>query len=150
MGKIDGSEFKLAWSTTLLSDAADATAKALSWTLAPDVSTASRGLTRPSSEFKARSGVIVTTGALKTGLSFQIAYDTTDAFYTALLDAIETNKPIALADTDGLASTAGSRGVTGNFKISDFSMDEPDEGPAVINVQAEPYSFVNPNYVAPA
>lgn len=150
MSKLDGSDFILSYSTTALTDAADATAKALSWTEATDVASVDRTAERASSEFNARSGIIVTTGPLKTSLSFQIAYDTTDAFYTALLAAIENKTEIALADTDGDPSTAGSRGVTGNFKISNFSMNEPDQGPATIQVQADSSSSVNPAYVAPA
>lgn len=150
MSKLDGSEFILSYDTTPLTDATDATAKGNTWTLAADVASVDRTLERSSSEFKARSGVITTTGSLKTSLSFQVAYDTSDAFYTALLDAFEGNNEIALADTDGDPETAGSKGVTGNFKISNFSMTEPDEGPATIQVQADPSSYINPNYTAPA
>ena len=150
MSKLDGSLFKLYYNATPISNASDAAIKAASWTEAVDISTVGRNSERSQSDFNARSGVITTTGPAKRGLTFDIAYDTADAFYTALETAHDTNAAIALADCDGPIATAGTRGAVGNVLIVNFSLNEPDSGPATVSVEAALTSFANWGYVAPA
>lgn len=149
MSKIDGSEFKLYYSTVAITDSSNSAIAGKSWTEVADVATVERGNERSENEFNARSGVIVTAGPQKVSLSITIAYDSEDAFYLACADAIAGNTEIALADVDGAIATGGVRGIAGNFKITSFPLSEPDAGPATIQVEARSSSYLNADYVAP-
>lgn len=149
MSKVDGAEFKLYYSTTPLATADDATIAGLPLTEATEVASVTRGNERSSSEFRARSGVIRTTGAQELSLDITLAYDTTDAFYTALVAAMKNNTEIAIADVDGSYATNGTKGITGNFKVESMPLEEPDEGPATMDITLVNTSFPNPDYTAP-
>lgn len=149
MAKQDGSEFKLYYNATPITDASDAAIAAASWTEATEVANVTRNSERSQSDFNARSGVITTTGPAKRGLTFDIAYDTADAFYTALETAHDTNAAIALAACDAAIATSGTKGSVGNFLVVNFSLNEPDSGPATVSVEAALTSYANWGYVAP-
>jgi hypothetical protein len=150
MSKLDGSEFKLYYKATAITSNADADIKADTLIEATEVANVTRNSERSQSDFAARSGVITTTGPAKRGFTFDIAYDTTDAFYTALEAAHDGNNEIALAACDGDYSTAGTKGSVANCYIVNFSLNEPDSGPATVSVEAASSSQVNWGYVAPA
>lgn len=149
MPKVDGAEFKLYYSTTALATDDDATIAALSLTEATEVASVTRGNERSSSEFRARSGVIRTTGSQELSLDITLAYDTSDAFYTALVAAMKNNTEIAIADVDGVYDTSGVKGITGNFKVESMPLEEPDEGPATLDITLVNTSYPNPDYTAP-
>jgi len=149
MSKLDGSLFKLYYNSTPITDATDSGIADASWTEAVDVASVTRNSDRAQNDFNARSGVITTTGPAKRTLSFEIAYDTTDAFYSALETAHDTNAAIALAACDGAIATTGTQGSVANFLISGFTLTEPDSGPATVSVEAALTSFGNWGYVAP-
>lgn len=149
MSILDGSNFKLFYNSTPISDATDAAIKGASWTEAVNVAGVTRGNTRSQNDFQARSGVVTTTGPAKRSLRFTVAYDTDDAFYTALEAAADGNTPIALAACDGAIATEDTKGSVGNFLVVDFSLEEPESGPAVVSVEAALTSFANWGYVAP-
>lgn len=150
MSKVDGAEFKLYYSATALASTDDATLAALTWTEATEVANVTRGNERASSEFRARSGVIRTTGSQELSLDVTLAYDTSDGFYTALVNAMRDNTEIAIADVDGAIATTGTKGITGNFKVESMPLEEPDEGPATLDITLVNTSFPNPDYTTPA
>ena len=145
----DGSEFKLFYNATPISDASDSAISLATWNEATNVANVTRGSERGQSDFKARSGTVTTTGPAKRSLSFEVAYDDTDTFYDVLETAHENNVAIALAACDAAIATTGTKGSVGNFLIVNFSLNEPDEGPATVSIEAALTSYPNWGYVAP-
>lgn len=151
MGKKDGSEMFLFYSTTLIDTATSAAIKAMgTWVEAVDVATVEQGNARANSDFNARSGVITSTGPAKLTLTITVAYDTDDAFVTACKAAYNSNSEIALADVDGPVTTAGTKGEVSNHKITGFNKSEPDSGPTVYTIEAAASGFTVLDYDAPA
>lgn len=150
MSKKDGSEFRLYYSETALTDNTNAEVAGHAWTEATEVASVDGGNERASNEFKARSGIITTTGAQKLSKSILVAYDTEDDFYTALVAAMKANSEIAIADVDGAVATEGTKGDAGNYKVTSMPRTEPDEGPVTLQVELTLSSQMVPDYVAPA
>lgn len=150
MSKKDGSEFILYYKTGGITSNTDADIKADTLEEATEVANVTRNSERSQSDFNARSGVITTTGPAKRGFTFDIAYDTTDDFYTALEAAHDGNNEIALAACDDDYSVEGTKGSVANCFITNFSLNEPDSGPATVSVEAAASSQINWGYEAPA
>lgn len=153
MGKKLGRDFKLYHSATLITDASDAAIKAMAWMEAPTVADVSED---PSSateiEFATRENGGQTqffAGVFNEGLSFNLAFDKEDAFFTAIRDAFFARSEIALLQTDEAFDTAGAIGYAANFTITEFPRDLSLGQVAQANVTARPSSFINRNYEAP-
>lgn len=147
-----GTEFKLYYTTSALADTVNGTITGKTWTEATNVASAN-----PTSSREDNTVTIRLNGGTEVGLggkitneiTFTIPYDPDDAFYDALATAYDADSDVALADMDGAIGTAGSKGVVGNFKLKEFSRDEPDSGAAVVSVRARPTAIFLRNWEVP-
>lgn len=136
-----GTEFKLYASASTLADTAEATIDALSWTEGTFVKESENNSTREDNTFIVRQngGTTISSGGSVTDeLTFEIAYDTTDSFFTILQTAYDADNEVALADVDGTISTSGTKGRVGNFNLKEFSISGPNTGEATVSVRAVP------------
>ena len=144
-----GTEMKLLSAAAPLADTEDATIQAATWTEHVNVQSVEGDSSRSDSPLTIRKegGTEIDLGGKRTDqFSFQVAYNTADAFYNQLSDAYDADDDIALADLDGPIDTPGSKGAVGNFKIKQFRKTEPEEGAVVVNVTIKPTEVFKGNW----
>lgn len=76
-----------------------------------------------------------TAATLKDGsVEFEMLWDTSDAFFTAVKNAWLNGTNIACAFLDGARTTAGSEGLWADFRVTNFSRSEPLEEAVKVSV----------------
>lgn len=138
-----GKDFKLYYSTTLLTSLSDEGASWNEITVAQDVTRNKSRDSFPVSN-RATAGYKTKLTGLKDGsISVELTYDPEDTSYAALDAAFESDTAVAIMDLDGDSATAGSKGIMGNFKISQFEVNQPIEGAATVSATLDPYQYVH-------
>ena len=93
---------------------------------------------------RANSGWRATAPTLKDGsIDFEIVYKADDAGFEKIETAWDTNAEIAIAAMDGDITDAGSRGLTGNFTVTNFTRTEPLEEAIKYAVTLKPSSYTD-------
>lgn len=81
----------------------------------------------------------------KSGLEFQIVWDSADTNVQAILTAYLNRTKLDLAALDGAASGEGAQGLRAVMKVTKFARNEPLNGVVVIDVTIKPcFEITNP------
>ena len=88
---------------------------------------------------------------LDAGVDLELVWDTSNADFSAVLDAFLNNSTIELSIMDGDIETAGSEGMHADFVVTQCNRGEPLEGGVVANVTAKvAYSSNTPAWMTVA
>ena len=91
---------------------------------------------------RANNGWRATAATLKDGgIEFEAVWKPGDAGFDALLTAWTNSAEISLMALDGSKDTVGSRGLVGNFTVTNFSRSEPLEEAVTVSVTIKPSSY---------
>lgn len=89
------------------------------------------------------------TGLRQSTINIVMAYREDDGDREALELANANDTVIAIADMDGDITVGGSRGIAGNYKVADVSVDEPENaGPAQTTFTLVPVGYQHDYTVA--
>ena len=141
-----GANYKLYFSTTLLTGDTDGDATSHNWTLAEKVASFSHESEATEIEYQTRENGGQTqyiAGPMQEKLTFDLVIDGDDPFFVALRDAFFNRDKIALATLDGPVDTPGSTGMVANFVITQFPKNLDVNEVAKVTITARPSTFIN-------
>ena len=93
---------------------------------------------------RANNGWRATASSLKDGsIEFEMVYKPGDAGFDAIEAAWSASGEIAIAAMDGPIATVGSKGLTGNFTVTNFTRTEPLEEAMKVAVTLKPSSYTD-------
>ncbi len=91
---------------------------------------------------RANSGWRATAPTLKDGsIEFEMVWKPGDTGFDAIEEAWSDGDEIAIAAMDGAITTVGSKGLAGNFTVTNFSRSEPLEEAMKVSVTLKPSSY---------
>lgn len=81
-------------------------------------------------------------------VEFQMIYDTSDAGFTAMMDAYLNNTLIGIAACDGNVATSGTQGLHADMKVMNIGQQQELENVIMVSVTLKPtYSGTAPDWV---
>ena len=132
-----GKDHKIYISTSLLTDTSGTGAV---WVEFAPVESTDSEIAREEVSFKTREngGAEQTLGGtLSNTIDINWAYLSGDAQADAILDAINADNLIAIADVDGDITTTGTKGQIGNYTITSFSQSKPIDDVVTVTASAK-------------
>ena len=132
-----GKDHKIYISTSLLTDTAGTGAV---WVEFAPVESTDSEIAREEVTFKTREngGAEQTLGGtLSNTIDINWAYLSGDAQADAILDAINADNLIAIADVDGDITVTGTKGQIGNYTITSFSQSKPIDDVVTVTASAK-------------
>lgn len=128
-----GKDFKLYYDTDALTSADGSTGTFSLITIAQNVT---RNVSRDQFEANTRASEFkqYLAGLKDLTIETTLVYDADDDSYDDIKTAYDNDNEIAIADMDGLIATPGSKGIAGNFRVTQFQVEEPLDGPGTVSV----------------